>query len=151
MYTQKVELLEGEIYTDYRGRITSMNGLSFEGIERFYMIENKDVNLIRGWHGHQFEKKWFQCLKGSFTMAFVQINNWEAPSRKLKPEFYHISDRLSQIICVPEGYANCLRADEPGSLLLVFSGKRYPECLSDSWRYEPNYWFDWNDIKRTEK
>jgi dTDP-4-dehydrorhamnose 3,5-epimerase len=145
---KEIKLIEGEIFTDYRGSITSMNSFDFSGVERYYIIRNIDTQLIRGWHGHQNEKKWFQCVKGSFTMAFVKIDDWNQPSKDLKPQFFHISDRKSQLLCIPEGYANCLRADEEGSLLMVYSGKKYPECLDDSWRYDANYWFDWKDIKR---
>lgn len=84
-------------------------------------------------------------------MAFVEIDDWEKPSRTLQPEFFHLSDSKSQILYIPEGYANCLRADSPDSMLLVYSGKRYPECLSDSWRYDSDYWFDWNKIERTNR
>ena len=127
--TEPIKVIQGEIFNDYRGTIHSMNTFSFEGVERYYFIRNVDTGLVRGWHGHQFERKWFQC-----------------PSKSLRQEIYRISERKSEIICVPAGYANCLRAEEPGSVLMVLSGKRYPECLEDSWRYPADYWFDWASI-----
>lgn len=142
----EIKVVEGEIFTDHRGVIQSANSLDFAEIRRSYTITNADTTVIRGWHGHQDEKKWFWCLRGGFKGAFVEIDNWEEPSRDLKPHFYDLKAERSQVICVPEGYANCFRATEPDSLLMVFSSKTYPECLSDSWRYEPNYWFDWNEI-----
>lgn len=144
----KIKIIQGEIFRDWRGSIASMNSFDFKGIERYYLITNKDTELIRGWHGHKTEKKWFQCLRGSFTMAFVAPDDWDNPSSGLKPEIYHISEDRSEIIYVPEGYANCLRADSPDSLLLVYSSRRYPECIDDSWRYEPDRWFSWKDIPR---
>lgn len=141
-----IKVIEGEIFTDHRGVIQSVNSLNFAEIRRSYTISNADTTVIRGWHGHQDEKKWFWCLKGGFKGVFVEIDNWEEPSRDLKPHFYDLRAERSQVICVPEGYANCFRATEPDSLLMVFSSKTYPECLSDSWRYEPNYWFDWDEI-----
>lgn len=144
--TEPIKVIQGEIFNDYRGTIHSMNTFSFEGVERYYFIRNVDIGLVRGWHGHQFERKWFQCVAGSFTMAFVAPDDWEHPSKSLRPEIYRISERKSEIICVPAGYANCLRAEEPGSVLMVLSGKRYPECLEDSWRYPADYWFDWASI-----
>ena len=142
----EIKVVEGEIFTDHRGVIQSANSLDFAEIRRSYTITNADTTVIRGWHGHQDEKKWFWCLKGGFKGVFVEIDNWEEPSRDLKPHIYNLRAEKSQVICVPEGYANCFRATEPDSLLMVFSSKTYPECLSDSWRYEPNYWFDWNEI-----
>lgn len=123
-----------------------MNSFRFDGVERYYFIRNLDTHVVRGWHGHQYERKWFQCVKGSFTMAFVAPDDWDCPSRDLKPVICRLSEARSEIICVPEGYANCLRAEEPGSVLMVLSGKRYPECLDDSWRYPPDYWFRWSEV-----
>jgi dTDP-4-dehydrorhamnose 3,5-epimerase len=143
----EIKVVEGEVFVDHRGEILSANNLDFAEIKRSYTITNADTEIIRGWHGHQDEKKWFWCLRGGFTGAFVEIDNWEEPSRGLKPHIYDLCAERSQVICVPEGYANCFRATEPDSLLMVFSSKTYPECLSDSWRYEPNYWFDWNKVK----
>ena len=141
-----IKVIQGEIFKDHRGVITSMNDLSFAGIERFYVIKQDDPTIARGWHGHQFEKKWFYCLKGSFKMAFVKIDNWEKPSKDLVPEVFYISDQKSEIICVPEGYANCLQSTSDEAQLLVFSGKTYPECLEDSWRYEVDYWGAWDTL-----
>ncbi len=141
-----IKIIEGGIFTDYRGQITSANNLDFSEIRRSYLIQNADTDIIRGWHGHRNEKKWFWCLKGSFTAAFVEIDDWNNPSRHLKPEIFRLGAERSQVICVPEGYANCFRANESGSMLMVFSSNTYPECLSDSWRYESNYWFDWKTI-----
>lgn len=44
------------------------------------------------------------------------------------------------------GYANYLQAEEPDSLLMVFSGKTYPECLAESWRYPVDYWGEWTEL-----
>lgn len=143
----EIKVVEGELFIDYRGEIMSVNNLDFAEIKRSYVITNTDTEIIRGWHGHQDEKKWFWCVKGSFKGAFVEVDNWKCPSKNLIPHFFELRADHSQVVCVPEGYANCLRATKPDSKLIVFSSKTYPECLSDSWRYEPNYWFDWDEIK----
>ncbi|MEI3002521.1 MAG: WxcM-like domain-containing protein [Victivallis sp.] len=142
-----VKIVEGEIFRDARGRISSLNDFRFPGVERFYFIHHPDITIIRGWHGHRFEKKWFYCVKGAFTLGLVEIDDWETPSRELRPELYHLSEQKSEIICVPEGYANCIRAEQPDSVLLVFSGKILSEAQADSWRYPADYWFDWSAVK----
>lgn len=144
----KIKIIDGEIFNDHRGTIQSVNVLDMADVKRLYFIENLNTGIVRGWHGHQTEKKWFYCVSGAFTMAFIKIDDWHDPSPTLQPEIYHISERESRMICVPAGYANCLRADAPDSKLLVLSGRTYPECLDDSWRYAPNRWFDWNEIPR---
>ena len=99
--------------------------------------------MVRGWHGHQHEKKWFYCVKGFFTIALVQPDDWDNPSTNLPADIIQLSEKDSKILCVPEGYANCIKAGEDNSILLVFSGKRIPEAHEDSWRYDSHLWVDW--------
>ena len=139
----EIKIIQGEINRDERGWISSMNDFRFEGVERFYIIHHPDARVIRGWHGHKHERKWFYCLKGSFTLAFVQPDDWENPSDDLVPEMFTLTAEDSKILCLPEGYANCIKANEDGSMLLVFSGKILDEALLDSWRYDKNRWVDW--------
>ena len=124
----EIRVIEGEIFRDDRGQISSLNEFRFKGVERFYFIYHPDVNVVRGWHGHQYEKKWFYCVKGAFTLALVKIDNWENPSPSLLPEIFQLSDQKS----------------ESGSILLVYSGKIFQEALKDSWRYDKKLWVNWD-------
>ena len=139
-----VTSIPGEINTDIRGFIMSLNDFHLEGVERTYTIHHPDSSIVRGWHGHQHERKWFHCIRGGFTMAFVKIDDWENPAPARLPEIYHVSDQKSEVICVPEGYANCLKATEDGSILQVWSDKQLPVALLDSWRYPSDNWVDWS-------
>lgn len=141
-----IKIIEGEIFKDYRGRISSLNSFHFEGIKRAYIIHHPDVTIVRGWHAHQNERKWFYCLKGKFSVAFVKIDNWEKPSVDLKADIYNLSDEKSQLVCVPAGYANCLKAHTKDAIMLVFSNKTLEEAANDSWRYDSSLWVDWNNI-----
>lgn len=58
-------------------------------------------------------KKWFYCIKDSLTGAFVKINNWENPSKDLRPEVFELSEKKSKIIYIPNGYANGFKTNEP--------------------------------------
>lgn len=142
--SENIKVLQGENYKDFRGKIASLNQLGFEGIERVYFIQNESTDIVRAWHGHQFEKKWFYCVKGSFSLGFVKIDNWDNPSVDLIAETFILSGEKSEIIELPEGYANGIKAREEGSILMVFSGKRYEEALSDSWRYDADLRLDWS-------
>ncbi|GHT09939.1 hypothetical protein AGMMS4956_00490 [Bacteroidia bacterium] len=139
-----IKLIQGEIFTDHRGQISSLNNFCFDGVQRFYFIHHPDRQVVRGWHGHRCEKKWFYCVKGSFTLALVQPDNWDNPSDNLPVELFQMTESDSKIVCVPEGYANCLKAGKNNSTLLVFSGKRLPEAYNDSWRYDSARWVDWS-------
>lgn len=143
-----VKVLQGEIFQDHRGKIASLNNFCFDGIKRSYFINHPDISVIRGWHGHKLERKWFYCLHGEFTIALVQIDNWEKPSPNLKAKFFHLSDSDSKIVCVPAGYANCIKAETANSILMVLSDKTMAEAaaLNDSYRYEADYFFKWSDL-----
>lgn len=146
MESHRIQVIEGEVFQDYRGRISSLNNFRFDGVKRCYFVHHPDTSVIRGWHGHQFEKKWFYCMKGSFTIGLVRIDDWEHPSPDLRAELFQLTDAKSEIICVPEGYANCIKATMPDSILLVFSGKILEEALGDSWRYDSSLWVDWSQF-----
>lgn len=139
----EIKLLDGGIFTDYRGQISHVNDLDMSEVVRFYVIHHSDTSVIRAWHAHQYEKKWFYVVRGSFTGAFVKIDDWEHPSPDLKPEVFHLSAQKSQVLCVSEGYANGFQAEEPDSILLVFSSKILSEAVHDSWRYDPHWWMTW--------
>lgn len=138
-----IKIIEGGIFTDHRGKLSHVNGLDMSEIERFYVIKHDNTELVRAWHAHQDEKKWFYCIKGSFTTAFVKIDNWDNPSLNLEPEIFILSDNHSQIICIPEGYANGIKANEPDSILLVLSNKTLDKAIHDSWRYDAKLWMKW--------
>lgn len=140
----EIKIIDGEIFKDYRGQISSINSFHFEGIKRTYIIHHPDSSIIRGWHGHQHERKWFYCIKGEFTVALVKIDNWENPSDLLQPEIFHLNQNNSRLLCVPAGYANCLKATTDDSIMLVLSDVPLPEAYNDSWRYESSRWVDWN-------
>lgn len=140
----EIEIIQGGISVDCRGQISHVNSLDMSEIERFYIIHQNDTSVIRAWHAHQHEKKWFYAVKGSFTAAFVKIDHWEKPSLDLVPEIFHLSAEDSRVLCIPEGYANGIKAEEPDSVLMVFSNKILSEALNDSWRYDKDCWMNWD-------
>lgn len=140
----EIKFIQGGISVDYRGQISHVNDLDMSEIERFYIIHQNDTSIIRAWHAHQHEKKWFYVVKGSFTAAFVKIDNWENPSLDLQPEMYELTSEDSRVLYVPEGYANGFKANEPDSVLLVYSNKVLSVAVNDSWRYDSQLWVDWS-------
>ena len=143
-----VKVIDGEIFRDHRGQISSLNNFCPDGVKRVYFIHHPDVSVIRGWHAHRRERKWFYCIKGAFSLALVQIDNWENPSKNLQPQVFHLSEVCSQIVCVPAGYANWLKAEKQDSILLVMSDKILAESASDSYRYPAEQWINREDLKK---
>lgn len=139
-------VIKGEIFKDERGQISSINNFHFDDVRRTYIIHHPDVSVVRGWHGHQHERKWFYCVKGRFSVALVKIDNWENPSKNLKPEIFNLSEDDSKLVCVPAGYANCLKAHTTDAIMMVFSDVVLSDAYSDSWRYDSSLWVDWSKI-----
>ena len=143
----EIKVIQGEIFRDDRGQICSLNNFHFEDVRRTYIIHHPDTSIIRGWHAHQYERKWFYCIKGKFSVALVKPDDWNKPSLDLKAEIFHLSESESKIVCVPAGYANCLKAHEKDSIMQVYSDKILSEALEDSWRYDKKMWVDWCKIE----
>ena len=145
---EEIKVIEGEIFKDNRGLISSLNSFHFENVRRCYFIHHPDESVVRGWHAHQFERKWFYCVKGFFSVALVRIDDWHNPNPGLIPEVFHLSENDSRLVCVPMGYANCLKAHVKDSVMMVLSDKILDEAVGDSWRYDKNMWIDWEKIEQ---
>jgi dTDP-4-dehydrorhamnose 3,5-epimerase len=135
-----IELLAGEVFKDARGQISSLNNFHFDGVKRMYILHHSDTVTRRGWNGHQFERKWFYCIKGAFELSVVTIDNWEAPSPTLQPEIHHLSSDQSALLCIPAGRASLIRATLPDSILMVLSDKTLDESVADSYKFDVNLW-----------
>ena len=58
-----IKVIQGEIFCDERGVINSLNEFHFENVRRTYVIHHPNPSVVRGWHAHQNERKWFYCIK----------------------------------------------------------------------------------------
>lgn len=139
----EIKVIQGEVFRDERGQICLLNEFHFEGVKRTYIIHHPDASVVRGWHAHQHERKWFYCIKGRFSVALVKVDDWNNPSPSLEAEVFHLDENDSKIVCVPAGYANCQKALEDGAIMQVFSDKILQEALGDSWRYDKSMWYQW--------
>ena len=146
---ERIEIIEGEIFSDHRGEIYSLNNFEFEDVKRAYIIHHPDKSVIRGWHAHKHERKWFYCIKGEWTLGLIKIDDWDSPSPSLIPNIINLTDKDSKLICVPAGYANCLKAKNDDAIIQVFSDVPLPEAYGDSWRYDSSLWIDWSEFQRS--
>ncbi|MBQ9693244.1 MAG: WxcM-like domain-containing protein [Kiritimatiellae bacterium] len=135
-----IEILHGEVFKDARGQISSLNNFHFDGVKRMYLLHHPDTAVIRGWNGHQYERKWFYCVKGAFDIRLVAIDHWVNPSPHLTAEAYPLCAEESRLLCVPGGYANRIQAREPDSILMVLSDKTLEESIADSYRFDAKLW-----------
>ncbi len=114
-------ILKGAISKDERGSIKHNNTFDLLGVRRMYIIQNRDIEFVRGWKGHKVESRWFVALSGSFTIRMIKIDQWENPSPDLEQLTFQISHDLPDVLYTPPGYVTAIRANDEGSLLLTMS------------------------------
>ena len=78
------KLTQGGVFSDDRGTLQFVNDFDMTPIKRMYFTTNITTDVVRAWQGHKIEKRWFYCVKGSFKIKLVQIDNWETPSLDCK-------------------------------------------------------------------
>ena len=134
------QLIKGGIYTDHRGQISFVNDMEFDTIERFYIISNSAENALRAWQGHKIDNKYFYCIQGIIKVHYVKIDDWESLSKDLKVESVVLSATESNILHIPEGYANAIESLEVGSKLISFSTLPLDRISEDDVRFESDMW-----------
>lgn len=139
-----LKLIEGGIHDDERGTIAFVNDFDLSEVVRFYRITHPKTSIVRAWQGHQKESKWFHCYQGSFLIKLMKIDKWETPSKDLIPQVFELKNSQSQVLYIPPGYASGFKALEKNSSLMVFSDMTVENSMEDDFRFEKNYWFNWD-------
>lgn len=143
----KPKIIEGGFFEDNRGEMRFVNEFKFTDIVRFYFIKHITTDIIRAWQGHRYEQKYFYLISGSFVIAWIKIDNFEKPSPDLIPEYHIVTSKKSELIYIPKGYANGIRALTPNSELMIFSDTEVEQSVKDKIRYNSSLWFDWTNLK----
>lgn len=147
----KIKYFLGDSFTDERGTIRFTNEFNLPNIKRFYTIEHHNTQVIRAWQGHEIETKYFSVLKGKFVVAWVEIDNFNNPSKKLEAEYKILGAYKPGVLHIPPGFANGLRALEPNSIIAVFSDFEVEKSIEARRRYDSNKWFNWFQNFEEEK
>lgn len=136
----KTMIIQGGIHEDSRGKIIYANDFNLEEVKRMYHFHQSDISVIRAWQGHRREHKWFHCVKGSFEIQAVTLDDFDTPSRDLVPSCYTLEATNSQILHLPSGHANGFKAIEEDSILMVFSNMNVADSSADLIRFDIEYW-----------
>lgn len=144
----KPKLINGNRIYDNRGSVRFNNELNFKNIKRFYTVHNYTKNFVRAWHGHMKEEKYISCIKGTFQISIVKIDNIKKPNKKNPINTFYLNESNNNFVYVPKGYANGSMSLENNSELLIFSTSSIKESLNDDIRFKQDYWNPWNIIHR---
>jgi dTDP-4-dehydrorhamnose 3,5-epimerase len=142
------QLIKGNRVFDNRGSVRFCNDINFKDIKRFYTVHNYNKNFIRAWHGHLKEEKYIGCIRGTFQISAVKIDNVKKPNKKNKIFSFFLNQSDNNFIHIPKEYANGSMSLEKDSELLIFSTSSLKESLNDDIRYKADYWNPWNIIQR---
>lgn len=134
-----MEKILGGIAKDHRGQIRFVNDFDMSLVKRFYIIQNADTSIVRGWRAHRIEQRWFFVLSGAFWVDTVKIDNWESPSPDLPVERTLLSAGDPEVFHVPAGYGTAFQAQHPGSELLVFADHGIEHAKNDDYTWPETY------------
>lgn len=132
-------IITGGNHADHRGSITFFNEFDMSPIKRFYIIENKNLEVKRGWRGHKIEQRWFYVERGTFKIELVKITDWLSPDPKTYIAEYILTDADNQILHIPAGYATCLQCLEPKSKVFVYADHDLDHAKNDDYLYPEDY------------
>lgn len=136
-------IIKGGMSDDVRGRVSFVNEFRFSGIKRFYTVKNRKIGMVRAWHGHKDEAKYFFLLSGSVLVGAAKIDNWKSPSKDAKVYSFLLSHEEPAILYIPKGYANGFKSLTSDAKLMVFSTSTLEESRKDDFRFDAKYWNIW--------
>lgn len=136
-----IKVLNGGIAVDDRGSVRFVNDFNFEGVKRFYQVENYRRGFIRAWHGHKKEGKYVYVVSGSALIGIVNMETEEISK-------FILSDKSPKILWIPPGNYNGFKSLEEDTKILFFSTSSLEESLGDDIREEHNKWNIWEENYR---
>ncbi|PVH25600.1 WxcM-like domain-containing protein [Sphingobacterium corticibacter] len=139
MQNSDYSFIPGGVAKDARGQIRFVNAFDMTEVKRFYLIQNANLELIRGWRGHKIEQRWFYAISGVFSARLVKIDNWNNPSANLPIEQFLLTASEGQVLHVPAGYATAFQSKENNSELLVFADYGVEHAALDDHLWPSDY------------
>lgn len=133
-------LFSGGLSTDERGSVRFVNDFNFPGVKRFYHIRNLDTGVIRGFHGHLKEAKYFYVVRGELLLAFVRLTDKQDPDKQEPVNRVFLTDKVPAIQYIPPGFVNGFRILKPNTDIMVFSTATLEESKHDDYRFDHDYW-----------
>lgn len=121
-----MKVINGDVFTDDRGILKSVNDFNMSSVVRMYSIE-PNLGIIRAWQGHKFETKWFYVVKGSFLVKTMSMDSNHVNE-------YKLSSTEPKILKIPGGNYNGFEALEVGSILMVYSDFDLQQSKDDDFR-----------------
>ena len=131
------KIINGGIATDDRGSVRFVNDFNFDGVKRFYQVQNHRVGFIRAWHGHHKEGKYVYVASGTALIGAVPIDMMIDKNIDQTKVFKTVlSANNPKILFIPAGYANGAKTLEKGTIIQYFSTGTLEEAVGDDIRFD---------------
>jgi len=141
-----VELIKGGVAVDDRGSLRFVNDFDFDGVKRFYQVENHRRGYIRAWHGHKIEGKYVWVASGSALIGAVPLD--AKPGDISTAKKFVLSDKSPSVLWIPPGYYNGFMSLEENTRIIFFSTSTLEESKGDDIRQPYDMWDLWQDDYR---
>lgn len=135
------KLINGGVSVDDRGSVRFVNDFNFDGVKRFYQVENHSRGFIRAWHGHKKEGKYVYVVNGSALIGVVNMESEEVSK-------FVLSSQTPKVLWIPPGHFNGFKSLEENTKILFFSTSTLEESLGDDIREDHDKWNIWNEDYR---
>jgi len=135
------KLLNGSLAVDDRGSVSFVNDFTFDGVKRFYQVENHKRGFIRAWHGHVKEGKYVYVCQGSALIGAVNLETEEIQK-------FVLSSKSPKILWIPPNYANGFKSLEENTKIIFFSTSTLEESVGDDIRFDYAKWNIWDEEYR---
>lgn len=136
---KQITSIQGGVAKDIRGQIRFVNEFDMTQVKRFYIINNINTELIRGWRAHRIEQRWFYVLSGGFTVNIIKIDDWENPDQYLSIRQENLLANEMKVLHIPAGYGTAFKALEPESEILVYSDYPVSHSSKDDYTWKLDY------------
>jgi len=131
------KLINGGLATDDRGTVRFVNEFNFDGVKRFYQVQNHRAGFIRAWHGHHKEGKYVYVAKGTAIIGAVPIDMMIEKNVDQSKVFKTVlSSNNPKVLFIPAGYANGFKSLEANTIVQFFSTSTLEESLGDDIRFD---------------
>lgn len=131
--------LKGGVSSDFRGKIKYVNEFDMKKVKRFYIINNSEIEIVRGWRAHRIECRWFYPIVGSFKIFLVKIDNWTLPNPHLNIEELLLDSKENKVLFIPSGYGVAFQMLENNSEVLVFADHYLEHSSKDDFIFPLDY------------
>lgn len=105
-------------------------------IKRAYYVYNYAKGIIRGFHFHKKEWKYFIVANGAAKIVALDPDK---PEEKFS---FVSSSRKGDLVVIPPGFANGWISLEDNTILICCSTASLEESIKDDIRYDPHKWGD---------